>query len=640
MASQLQVEMESKLPVREWNRNTVADGKLFNMSAAGAFVARDDFLANHINDYYIELAEESAERISTDTKLNNKLAQETIDKNNNKLKLISDARAEIATRKATDAKIEQDLSEHASHLSKDDYDDGHIEYTDFQRFESVTNTVNDNKDNWDNISTIKVGQNSITASDVTLVGDKFIGVTVNDDSNIEFGFTNPTEESIGESKGVYLSNGEFKPCDYEFECQFGDSVITINDGESSYYTASAATYINQSETPILTYDTKIESTIFGRPYTSLVQQAVNDGANNITVRIDSATHTRFPENIVFYPKELDKYKMYTLNIVPVGLPTDKNFHPNINIVFSANKDDYINYSDATYASVTFGYLYNVPQFGTFKNDYEGCITMLDDDHDNDDIYVPVYKNRNVPNAINNEEKTLNNLRWQLFLNDNSESKCSMYTIQPHGMSSVLFRTPEVEEGKTRRTLTVYDHNLSTKTTTTMHGMAGFTSIKGKMASLYSTHDSCLVYRRQLSFMRGDDIDVDVAPNINDAVTIFDNKGGDGWKAGGSTISNAFNVWLTNNHIDISDLFSKEAGDPTDTTDKETICATFNQFLSSTTVSNDRQLFPYAAYAFSDKSKYLLERHIQSSSTDFSYVRVAFGKGGTGYTIYFFTEATY
>lgn len=75
----------------------------------------------------------------------------------------------------------------------------------------------------------------------------------------------------------------------------------------------------------------------------------------------------------------------------------------------------------------------------------------------------------------------------------------MYTIQPHTKKSMLVNSDENN--------ILYTNGTKTGKIDNVYGIGGHWTIKGKMMTLKSSFDKHIVYRRQISFMRGQDMQV-------------------------------------------------------------------------------------------------------------------------------------
>lgn len=677
MANDIKNYLNDKYPVYEFNNNTVADGKLFRISAIDQLVNRDSYLADCIDNLDTnQLQQEINKRKEEDIKISVIVSQEEYDRSQlvdiipAKLYLEEDKRKaadeeisknisneietrlqkdeeinvklndEITNRKTEDEKINNKINsnnnlylKHINEISTSSTS-GHITINDYKNYIDTYNEVFNSSANWGAISAFNIKNNKITNQNVTLKDSNFVGLTVSGENTIDIHYQNKTEEDIGKNKGIYLKNGEFKPCEYELESLYGHSVIELTSDKDNSYAASI-TYINESETPIYEFET-IQKTnyIYGTPWSRLIQKALQEGANELTIRYGAPNNILYPENIVINPEDLKLYKMYSVNIVP--LFSSKEYFPNINLVFSADKEKYINYSDANYASVDYGYFYNVPKFAPYNrsDNYEGAITVDDLDAPPKKINTRIYKNYNKENDIDNTF-TFNNLRYGMFLNDGmiyNNNKVTynnlMNTIQPHNMCSILFKT-KINEA-TGKQYTIEGRrpsSVTTVTTTSVEGIAGHSYIKGKMGYINKSTGLPEIYRRQVRFMRGEDINVEKSTN-NFKLFSYDTKTSK-WTIN-STCTFGYNLkkWADSKQYNIIDKINNNIGNLNDTS-ITTVYGILNNFLNSDDIKKGT-LFPYAQYYCKN----------YSLTKENEIVNINFINSGTGYTIYFFTEAVY
>lgn len=672
MASELSNEMNELYPVTEWDRNTVADGKFFRTNTVGKYVLRDDFIADHIDKFYKNLNKEINARINKDINLTIGIAQESQERKDAYSKVYGEYYAELINRQVGDSNLLSLWTEHVNSLASST--SGHITHQEYTNFKNTNDTVTNNSENWDNISAFHVGDTTLTNEEITITGSDWISVTGTGDNTVKIGYKNKDTKAVGSIQGVYLEDGDFKPAEYSLESKFGDAIISYSYDQAGNNIAQSTMFINGNNASTTAETIDDSQRVFGKKYSKLVDYAVECGANNLIVRYDGINSAQNAiENILFTVDKLDKYKMYTLNIAPLAA-NNTGLNININLVFSGSPDKFINYSNANYMAITYGYNYNVPQFGGYytkterdgKLYSEGCATVTSLDTSfpaanssmNKQVYLPLCINKNIVNSVDNE-KTFNNLRFDTFLNDFGQYddedavQNHMYTVQPHTIKSVYFHSIDDED---KNKLTVAAKDFTKGKISAAEGVVGNICIKGKMGYLRENMYDHAIYHRQLSFMRGDDLTV--APeNLNDdaifnnkAIKIFSNEKTSlnptgNWKASNTTISNEFMHWV--NDIKkisggVSTIFGKELGNPTDSITNDTIYGYFNEFLNSDSTLKNKTLTIYKSYYKNqnDNYKYRLLKHIQSTSSDHSYVSAAFTNSGSGYTIYFFTQAAY
>lgn len=528
MASELRTKMNELYPVRQWDINTVADGKLFTYSSVNTLANRDDFIADEFGKYQQQLNTEIANRTYKDTELAYKANAEIQARKNADQELLSKLAGEENAREATDTdinntitRLNNELTAHAANRSETTYSpdrpDSHLtnaSYTAFNEY-LVNELTETNLTNWSSISAL----NGLTDNTITLTGSKFIDVTTTATDEITIGYKNPGTTPIGESDGVYLYNGEFLEASNPNSNKFGNTVVNFychdsTGNDDAIVSADSCTYINQSVVPIYAselLDIKQPKYVWGARYTTLISEAVRQGANNIVVYVRSGGKAA-QEHILFNVEDLEKYKLYTVNVVPDCEIDKAAGNYNINLTFSANPDKFINYSNDNYAAYTYGYFYNVPQFGTYNGlysgQYEGTVSLSANiNNELKKVYVPLYNNRNVVDRTTGQYP-FNDARYDTFLNDGGQynestgkvtESVAMYTIQPHTKKTMSINSDKTD--------IKYSLNNKTGTTDNAYGIGGHCTIKGKMMTLNETIDKHIVYRRQIAFMRGPDIDV-------------------------------------------------------------------------------------------------------------------------------------
>ncbi len=512
--SELRKQMEATYPVSQWSRTTAADGKWLNKNTIKPLIDRDNFLADQIDGFDAKIQAEAIARAATDTAIEKSFANEATEREN--------------MDKTLDARIgyyADDLEAHKRlDASSDEF--GHLTNTAYKKFNDAANAVEDNKDNWDNISTIKVGTDEVTGNTVTITGNKNINVTADTSTKT---ITIQTTGTVGSSNNpIYMKeDGTFEACIGGSTNKFGNAVISLNQQN-----AAAISYVNNSTSPINNSELNCQELYEytgkqGRatPCTvrssTILNNCIANGVNNFIVRFDGLTISSEPEGTNqgrIYPSEnicdlsinvedLEKYKMYTLNLVPLSLDAltnnyyvaelpDSSGRMQISLTFNADENKYIDFSDANYSCKTYGYLYNVPAFGINKRDGYECYY----DDDSDFQYVIPYFSDNAD--VNNE-------RWQISLNDTSEydydrsnvyTDISLKTIQPHSELS-LFTSDTITTCSNELDGGTFKKLGSNKISAILMEFAGYFDGESKNA------DSLVVYRRQLSFMRGQDITV-------------------------------------------------------------------------------------------------------------------------------------
>ena len=513
--SELRKQMEATYPVSQWSRTTAADGKWLNKNTIKPLIDRDNFLADQIDGFDAKIQAEAVARAAADTAIENSFANEA--KEREDMDNTLDARI---VNYANDLKAHKQLD-----ASSDEF--GHLTNTAYKKFNDAANAVENNKDNWDNISTIKVGTDDVTGNTVTITGNKNINVTADTSTKT---ITIQTTGTVGSSNNpIYMKeDGTFEACTGGSTNKFGNAVISLNQQD-----AVSISYVNNSTSPINNSELNCQDLYEytgkqGRatPCTvrssTILNNCIANGVNNFIVRFDgltieeptSTTPGRIDpsENICDLSidvEDLEKYKMYTLNLVPLSLDAltntnnyettlqDSSGRMQISLTFNADENKYINFSDANYLCKTYGYLYNVPAFGINKRDGYECYY----DDDSDFHYVIPYFSDNAD--VNNE-------RWQISLNDTSEydydrsnvyTDISLKTIQPHSELSLF--TPD--------TITTCSNELDGGTFKKL-GSNKISAILMEFAGQYdksgsNNKDRLVVYRRQLSFMRGQDITV-------------------------------------------------------------------------------------------------------------------------------------
>lgn len=631
MASETREKMNELYPVREWDTNTVADGKLFTYSSVNPLANRDDYIADEFGKYQQQLATESSIRTNKDTELVYKAnaeiqARKTADQN-----LMSDLAIEenkLIIHEAQRSEVEGSTDD--AHLTKDSYNYLH---------DNLSLVTEPYLSQWASISAL----NGLTDETINLTGSKFIEVTATSDSDITIGYKNPDNEPIGEDTGVYLSNGEFLPATNQDGNKFGNAIVNFYcDDDNKIVSADSYTYINQSEIPITASEdipTKNSKFVWGSRYTNLISDAAKKGANNFAIHIKSAG-AYAQEHILFNVEDLEKFKMYTVNVVPeCGVDTNSNY--NINLTFSADQNKFINYSNDTYAAYTYGYLYNVPQFGAFNgaysNEYEGTISLSATiDNKTTPVRVPLYANKNII-AKGTNQHPFNDARYDTFLNDGGvystriSNTNTMYTMQPHTKKSMLVNSDENN--------ILYTNGTKTGKIDNVYGIGGHWTIKGKMMTLKSSFDQHIVYRRQISFMRGQDMQVKTSTKHEWDWQMYPSD-----SAPGKMVMSM--IWVASDH---KFIYTPSNPAKASTFDYEIMNFINTQGImdagiTETAAINElnirfKAFLDSSYYAeFWDKSKcYFVKK---TNDTSYTLHLAQNDLTQTGYTIYFFSEATY
>lgn len=514
--SELRKQMEATYPVSQWSRTTAADGKWLNKNTIKPLIDRDNFLADQIDGFDAKIQAEAVARAAADTAIEQSFANEATERE--------------AMDETLDARIDDYADDLEAHKQLDASSDefGHLTNTAYKKFNDAANAVEDNKDNWDNISTIKVGTDEVTGNTVTITGNKNINVTADTSTKT---ITIQTTGTVGSSNNpIYMKeDGTFEACTGGSTNKFGNAVISLNQQD-----AAAISYVNNSTSPINDSELDCQELYeytgkYGRatPCTvrssTILNNCIANGVNNFIVRFDglaiqsepTSTSSGFidpSENICDLSidvEDLEKYKMYTLNLVPLSLDALTNTNNyvtslprysgrmQISLTFNADENKYIDFSDANYSCKTYGYLYNVPAFGINKRDGYECYY----DDDSDFQYVIPYFSDNAD--VNNE-------RWQISLNDTSEydydrsnvyTDISLKTIQPHSELS-LFTSDTITTCSIELDGGTFKKLGSNKISAILMEFAGQFDESGS-----NNKDRLVVYRRQLSFMRGQDITV-------------------------------------------------------------------------------------------------------------------------------------
>lgn len=521
--SELRKQMEAAYPVSQWSRTTAADGKWLNKNTIKPLNDRDDFLADAIDGFDAKIQAEAVARAAADTTI-----EQSFDK---------EAKERAAADTSLDTRIDgyrDDLEAHKK-LDAETNEFGHLKNDKYKKFNDAATTVETNKDKWDNISTIKVGSTDVIGNNVTITGTKNIDVTADSSTKT---ITVKTTGTVGNSTTpIYMkTDGSFEACTGGSTNKFGNAIISVN--ENNAYSIS---YINNSNEPpddhkhsqmncpsLYSYEANEGRRAATEVLTTkILNDCITDGANNFIIRYDGikASKVEITSDNYYYnitPSEnimdlcisvekLEKYKMYTINLVPLALNTlsrkcisslpEGSGRMQYSLTFSADPTKFIDYSDANYKCYTYGYLYNVPAFGINRRDAYAC--EFKNGNDTDFQYV-------IPSLSENNE--VNNERWQINLNDTSEydydfervyTDIDLKTMQAHSELSLF----------TSNTLMDCNDNELNGGTFNQLGTNKISAIMMELAGQYdesgtNTRDRLTVFRRQLSFMRGQDMKVD------------------------------------------------------------------------------------------------------------------------------------
>lgn len=538
MASELRTKMNELYPVRQWDINTVADGKLFTYSSVNTLANRDDFIADEFGKYQQQLNTEIAARTYKDTELAYKANAEIQARKNADQQLLSDLAAEENKFAIHEAQRSENDGSTDAHLTKESYDYLH---------EQLSEVAEPNLSQWSSITAL----NGLTDETITLTGSKYIDVTATSDSDITIGYKNPGTTPIGENTGVYLSNGEFIPVSIENESRFGNAIISLH-GDSTNNTKtnttppdiiSAAGYCYVNDTTIPTtitatstymYDQIVDDTPLpmgtgtglkpGRFITNdIISKCLDTGVNNFVIRYDDLGLIKDTHNNVTFEEangisdltinieKLDKYKLYTLNLVPLDYELINRSNANeatynFTVSFSAAPNKFIDFSSENYKVHTFGYHYNVPAFGI--NNIDRVLVNLE----NSTTPSQPYKYWISPHDSDGINSILPQQYYQTYLNDTSyqeykvntknvgyykvNTDITMYTIQPHSEFIDGYSEDPVLTITTGYEL---EHAIMPK--------LGSNKISAVMMTAKfdgSDYDKKL-FRRQIAFMRGPDL---------------------------------------------------------------------------------------------------------------------------------------
>lgn len=524
MASDIQNEMESKYPVSQWSRMTVADGNALNKKTIKPLIERDDFLADKISEFADLIDIESEQRELNDTAISAALDKEIKDRKDQFDAIEEEFSSEAGEREAADEELQEQIDNHTKLRASVETDvSGHVTYDEYTNFNNTYNTVHTYSGDWDNVSAINVGTGEtatkLTDSEVTMVGNNHVSVTSNGST-----ITVASTGSVGSvSEPIYMKeDGTFDKCSNATAGKFGNAVISIQGDK-----ASALCYVNNSITPtrydridpeyISDYTAQRSDTGFV-PFqtTTILDSCFSLGVNNAIIRFDSAdinTSKQFTsKNILDLSidvNKLEKYKMYTIDLVPLYLDTlpiiAKDYdwfvsYANLqySISFVNNTDKPINFSSDEYSCKTYGYLYNVPAFG--QNNRDMFLGTYDSDS-----HAFVLPNRSECDALLNE-------KWQLYVNDSTYNEgnsqttdISMQTIQPHSELELYAPGPIVSNNNGIEYAGLYFEKLGSNRIVAIWSNVDQYDVKPAQGSVESHLAEPNIYRRQLSFMRGDDI---------------------------------------------------------------------------------------------------------------------------------------
>lgn len=561
--STIKDELNEEYKVSQWSRKTVADGNALNRKTIKPLIERDEFLADKIDEFATAVETEAKERKEADDELNTSIQNEIsareaefqgfLDKIEEEAnireytddRLTSNLNFEAERREYEDSKLNEAIS--AENLERKEEDSklnssisalnnslnnhikqkvslstsGHLTKDDYKKFNNVYDTVYSTSANWDNISAINIGDNTISASEITFNGKKNIGVS-SENSSITFF----TSGSVGTSaKPIYLDkNGTFKTCNMSelVANKFGNAIISINgtSANSTYFVNNnPQKWYGVSGVPLNDHKIETQERNFITFYTTdVLDHCFSEGVNNAIVRFDGyngasgINNGRFKqENIVDLSIDvgkLEKYKMYNIDLVPLyqsQLPNISgceyhNEYANLqySVSFVSNESP-IDFSTPEYKCKTYGYHYNVPAFGVNLRDlFQGK-----DISENKSWFLP---NRS-------ENSDLTNENWQIFLNNTNDSEdgtVCMYTLQPHSEIS-LYTNNNTIDNKESEYSNVKFENYGNKRITAI-----WCNVDTNHQNYYI---SPKIYRRQISFMRGEDI---IGSNANTKTILSEN----------------------------------------------------------------------------------------------------------------------
>lgn len=358
------------------------------------------------------------------------------------------------------------------------------------------------------------------------------GVTINVDNELVVEVDNTTIGFNDYGKLTSLSSNKF-----------GNALVSINGS-----TAVANCYINNNNVPTTDDGTAVTGTTtlfrdypsfqqYSNPYgliatNNILTKCAETGANNFVVRYDSAKMNNTGKTIEFNNidptkasildlnievDKLDKYKMYTVNLVPLYQQLYSNTNTDVDLNDDMQTEDTqkiqgraqysisfqggnspINFSTIEYGCKTYGYLYNVPAFGVNYRDG----------------YDVSYTDANKANVIrhflpeDSENGDILNESWHIYANSSTErwsgnSHRTMLTIQPH--SELKMFTPNHVAGigdfVAQDGGMIEQLGCNRIPCITMEYSQPYNKNKGE----YIDNRNLYVYQRQISFMRGDDL---------------------------------------------------------------------------------------------------------------------------------------
>lgn len=524
-------------PVTQWTRNTIADGNALNKKTIKPLIERDNYIADQIDGFQAQIDAEAEARQDADTILSNDLATERaerIEQYTGFEKLVSD---EAAARAAADEEIVDSMSDHINKMANDSTIEGggHITHDEYNIFNGVYTTVNTHSGNWDNISAINAGTTKITASDVYFTGENHIAIEADATTNT---ITVKTDGSVGDvSTPIYIdSNGNFQPCSLagNSENKFGNAIISLNKNKAmatcyvngnGERAGTKVTYTSKESTPLYKYKNVQLFTPFEYGSSDILNKCLEFGVNNFNIRFDAysgfQTYNDIPDvgvasnnifDLAVDVDKLEKYKLYNLNMVPLYLANDlipsyKTMNMQYSITFSSANTP-INFSDGGYKCDTYGYFYNVPAFLENKRDFWE-INYTSYDAEGKPTEATAYTSFDI---CENEE--IKRERWQVALNDTgvididdaSVSKyVAMQTLMPH--SALEIYTPNAITVKAGNDTS--DIESGGKVKLGSNKISAIYMDACTFESVTNEYDETwykpVLARRQISFMRGDDI---------------------------------------------------------------------------------------------------------------------------------------